>query len=178
MARPQAATTDEIAPPAASFDERFKGDATAQGAGQDMGNVQAMPDMQKLLGYTPDKFTPEQPAIDWSTFQSPANDYGTFQGNGGTAGPSPYDQPSQEEFDKGRIEAARPADKVDTSLQGRIDTLRDTVKKELEAMGLHMTSDYRGPGHELYRPGSKHSDALAFDTRARRLSKPTRQWAS
>ena len=48
-----------------------------------------------------------------------------------------------------------------------MDTLRSTLQKELEAQGLHMTSDYRGPGHELYRPGSKHSDALAFDTRAR-----------
>ena len=120
---------------AASFDERFKGDATAQGAGQDTGNVQAMPDMQKLLGYTPRRVhAASNRPIDWSTFQSPANDYGTFQGNGGTAGPSPFDQPSQEEFDKGRTEAARPADKVDMSLQGQVDALRDTLKKELEAM--------------------------------------------
>jgi hypothetical protein len=63
-------------------------------------------------------------------------------------------------------EAPDRVEPADMSTAGKVDTLRNTLKQELAAQDLVMTSDYRGPGHELYRPGSQHSDALAFDTRA------------
>jgi hypothetical protein len=64
-------------------------------------------------------------------------------------------------------DAARPADKTDTSMAGRKEAL-DTLKKELEATGLAMTSSYRSEDDPLSikNPNSAHTKALAFDTRA------------
>ena len=92
----------------------------------------------------------------------------TFQGNGGTAGPSPYDQPSLEQFQKGQTEASRPPDKVDTSMPGRKEALRHAQEGTGRPVGLHMTSSYGAQIIQLSQviPDRRIPEALAFDTRA------------
>jgi hypothetical protein len=92
--------------------------------------------------------------------QSPANDYTTFQaGTAEPAVPLPMARPA------GAPDRAEP---VDMSMAGRKDTLINTLGKELEAQGLHMTSSYRNPSDPLSiaNPGSAHTQGRAFDVRA------------